>query len=71
MKSILLSILMFIVIFTALKFNILSLIDNHIIFYVAIIGIIVVIISALYFVGVPKLSDFKKPTLKKEEEKDD
>lgn len=70
MKSVFLSILMFIVVFTALKLNILRIFDHHIIVYAALIGFVVVLICAFYFVGVPKASDFKKAFRKKSEERD-
>jgi hypothetical protein len=54
MKSTLLSILIFIVVFTALKLNILKLIDNDVLFYISIVFFIGVVGSALYFVGIPK-----------------
>lgn len=71
MKSVFLSVLMFAIVFAALKFDILRLFDNHIIFYIAIIVVIIVISGGLYFVGIPKVSDLKKSFQKKPEDKDD
>lgn len=71
MKSVFISILMFIVVFTALKFNILSLFDNRIILYVSIVCLIIVIGCALYFIGIPGSTDAKKVTTETQEKKDD
>lgn len=71
MKSVFLSILMFILVFTALKLNILRLFDGHILFYISICSIIIAFICGVYYVGVPKFSDFNKFPQKKPEDKDD
>lgn len=71
MKSIFISFLMFIVVFTALKFDILSLFDNSFMIYIALTGLFIVIACGLYFVGIPKLSDIKKQINKTQEKKDD
>ena len=70
MKSVFLSILMFIVVFTALKLNILRIFDHHIIVYTALISFIVVLACAFYFVGLPKASDLRKSYKKRKEERD-
>ena len=54
MKSVFISILMFIVLFTALKFNILVVFEGRILFYISIICFVCVIVGALFFVGLPK-----------------
>ena len=71
MKSVFLSILMFVVVFTALKFNILALLSSQLLVYIAIFAMIVVMICGLYFIGVPKVSDFKKAPSATGEKKDE
>lgn len=69
MKSTFLSILIFIVVFTALKLNILKLLDNNVLLYISIALFIGVIGSALYFVGIPKPNQQTK-SLPKERDDD-
>lgn len=71
MKSVILSFLMFIVVFTALKFNVLRIFDHHIIVYVSLTAFIIVIFCALYFIGTPKWRDVQSTFKKKPEEKND
>ena len=54
MKSLFWSILIIVIVFTAIKLNILIIFDGHALFYTAIIGFACVIGCALYFVGLPK-----------------
>lgn len=65
MKSVLLSFLMFIVVFTALKFNVLRIFDHHIIVYVSWTAFVIVIFCALYFIGAPKWQGVKNAFKKK------
>ena len=71
MKSVLLSFLMFIVVFTALKFNVLRIFDHHIIVYVSWTAFVIVIFCALHFIGAPKWQGVKNAFKKKPEEKND
>lgn len=71
MKSTLLSILIFIVIFTALKFNVLKLLDGNVLLYISLVFFIGVIGSALYFVGIPKSDKGNIPTKIQPKERED
>lgn len=71
MKSVLLSFLMFIVVFSALKFNILRVFDHHIVVWLAAISFIIVVGCAIYFVGAPKWKDIKNAFKKMPKEKND
>lgn len=71
MKSVFLSFLMFIIVFTALKLDILHVLDNSFMIYIALVGLLIVVACGLYFVGIPKLSDIKKQINKTQEKKDD
>lgn len=72
MKSTLLSILIFIIVFAALKLNVLKLLDGNILLYISLVFFIGVIGSALYFVGIPKSdkNDILSKTQPKEREDD-
>lgn len=54
MKSLFWSILIIVIVFIAIKLNILIIFDGHALFYTAIIGFACVIGCAVYFVGLPK-----------------
>jgi uncharacterized membrane protein YidH (DUF202 family) len=69
MKSVLLSFLMFIVVFTAIKFDILRIFDHHIVVWLAGISFIIVMGCALYFIGAPKWADIKNAFKKMPREK--
>jgi hypothetical protein len=72
MKSTLISILIFIVIFTALKLNVLKLLDGNILLYISLVFFVGVIGSALYFVGIPKPEKNNlPPEIQSKERKDD
>lgn len=71
MKSVLLSFLMFIVVFTALKLDILKVFDSHIIVWLAAISFVIVMGCALYFIGVPRWKDIKNTFKKMPKEKND
>jgi hypothetical protein len=72
MKSTLLSILIFIIVFAALKLNVLKLLDGNILLYISLVFFIGVIGCALYFVGIPKSdkTDILSKTQPKEREDD-
>lgn len=80
MKSIFLTILMFIVIFGALQLNILVLFDNNILPILAILLFVIVVGYSIYKFGFPSLEDIKsaykinhseKNKLKETKEEDD
>lgn len=54
MKSLFWSILIIVIVFTAIKLNILIIFDGNALFYTAIIGFACVIGCAVYLVGLPK-----------------
>lgn len=74
MKSVFLSILIFVAVFSMLKMNVLALIDNRFFTPLALGAFIIVIGCAVYFVGLPKAGDaaakLQQPPLP-EEKKDD
>lgn len=74
MKSIILTIFMFIVIFASLHFGIMDVISSNVFSYASYIIFIAVILCAVYFVGLPKkqktdsTSATEQPTSEKERE---
>lgn len=73
MKSVFLSILIFIVVFSLLKMNVLMLVDNHFFVPIALGAFIIVLGCAIYFVGLPKTGDMvdKLKQISHPEEKED
>lgn len=57
MKSVFLTILIFIGIFAIVKMNVLTIIDSSYFHYLAYISLAIVIICALIIVGIPKFSN--------------
>lgn len=55
MKSVFLTIIFFIILFSSLKMGILDIIDTTAFSYITFISFFAVIIVAIYFIGLPKL----------------
>ena len=74
MKSVILSIILFIIVFTALELGAIKLLDNRITIYFGLSSVIISLILALHYVGLPSDSNSttkSNKTLKKKEQQNE